>query len=160
VKRRRWSLVLLGGALLLLAGHLFRDRPEPSPPTASAPRIEAEVRRAEELERRRHSLLWRLGEQRRIIGELAAGRCTLREAAGRFREMARQEPLLLQTVTATYQGDSEEEVICRWVIGYVRVQLEDHPQEAAEVAARLEAELRTLLAEKTLDFPQEPPRSN
>jgi hypothetical protein len=110
---------------------------------------EDDIRRMEELEIRQRLVLWRTAEQQRITRELAAGRCTLLEAASQFRALYRGDPVLTRALRDAYPEGSDEERVCRWVITYTRGAFEEQP-EAAKLGARLEAELQQHLERGTL----------
>jgi hypothetical protein len=136
-------LVSLGvGVLLVGAVSVYRGRSAATPRDEPAPEWETdEARRADELAVRQHLVLWRTAEQQRVSRELAAGRCTLLEAASQYRALYRGDPILVQALRHGYPGTTDEERVCRWVITYTRVALEDQPG-AAGLGARLEAELQ------------------
>jgi hypothetical protein len=84
----------------------------------------------------------RMAEKDRVVGDVAAGRLTLSEAAARFRELNRAEPAAVRDARrATYPAGSEDERCCREVIGWMRGWLRDHPEADGGVSGRLEAEL-------------------
>jgi hypothetical protein len=84
----------------------------------------------------------------RLTGEVIAGRLSLPEAAARFRALEAGRPnRYCRTRTDLFPGGSEGERYCRAVITRVvnRLHAED-PAREQEVSARVEAELRDLLA--------------
>ena len=87
---------------------------------------------------------FRRSERRQALArELLAGRLTLREAAARSRALAEADPDFRWYVfRQTYAGASDAERHCRHMIAAVAEALRDRPAEAAEVVARLEAELQ------------------
>jgi hypothetical protein len=139
----------LGAAVLLAAALcVYRDQQrEPQAPLAGE-----QAGRADTLEQRRQAVLRRHREQEHIVRELAAGRRTLLEAAADFRALSLGEMPLGRPLHDTYPADTEEERLCRWVIAYLRTSLEDEPG-AAELATRLEAELRQHVRQGTLRLP-------
>jgi hypothetical protein len=145
------------GVLALLVGAVcvYRGRSEAIPRAglATEPEID-EQRRAEELEAKRRQVLWRGGEQKRIVEELAVGRCTLLEAASRLQVLYREHSTGLRYLHYGFQANSQEERICRWVIQYSRTQFEDQPEKEAEIKSRLETELQGHLDRGTLRLTQ------
>jgi hypothetical protein len=144
-------LVPLGVCVLLVgAAAAYRGRSAATPRGEPAVGFETdEARRADELAVRQRLVLWRTAEQQRLSRELAAGHCTLLQAASRFRALYQGDPILVPAVRNAYPGGTEDERVCRWVITYTRTAFEDQP-EAAELGARLEAELQGHLERGTL----------
>jgi len=145
--RPRLCVVVLTVAAVVVCGvHLVK--------VARAPRIGPEEtgavqwlleenRRSEDLDSRlavAHRL--RLAK-RELAAEVMAGRLTLREAAGRCHSLDLQTPNFnWEAFLRNNPGQSEGECYCWQVIRYVEELLGDRPSEAAEVCARLEAELQ------------------
>jgi hypothetical protein len=83
----------------------------------------------------------------RVAEAVAAGRLGLLEAARALRDLASMPPdVFREGVERAERGDSEGERFCRHAIRCVASTLEDRPEEAARVTARLEAELQAHLA--------------
>src|SRR5262249_33796987 len=100
-------------------------------------------RRADELEDQLADAVRRSEATEAAVKEVIAGRLTLREAAARFRALAKENPdFQWETFRRTYPGASDEERHCRQVIDAAQKALGYEPDEAAEVVTRLEAELR------------------
>jgi len=84
----------------------------------------------------------RIQEKERLAGELIDGRLTLFEAAARFRRL-NAEPPAPPPLALSYPGDSEEERLCRQVIGWASRRLEkSDPGRANDFAGACEEELR------------------
>ncbi len=105
--------------------------------------------RREQLRQLREASFRRIEAKWQIAQEVIAGRQSLAEAMERFRDLDRQWPDL-RSVTKRPEDlwMTEDEWDGRAVIGQVRQVLADRPDEAAEVAGRLEKELQILLAER------------
>jgi hypothetical protein len=95
-----------------------------------------------ELERRQLVLLRRIEAKERVLHQLLAGRLTLVEAAVRFRAIERELPVTWYP-PRDVGGAGEDERLCREVMHRVESWFIAHkPAEAAQVTARLEAELQ------------------
>lgn len=68
--------------------------------------------------------------KQQAVAALIDGRLSLLEAAGRFRDA---------------QASADGEALCRAVIGWVHLALNDRPERAEAVSQRLEGELQTYL---------------
>src|SRR5205085_11575748 len=85
------------------------------------------------------------------------GRMGLLDAAARFRALNAFRPGLIAYLRTVYPSASDEECICRNVIGYVEHHLPDvAPQHP--VSRRLRAELEQSLAQGAIKLPD--PRSS
>ena len=80
-------------------------------------------------------------EKNEIIGELIAGRVSLRDAAGRFQAAHMAAGDCLERTTGVPSRSLGSENTCRSLIGWVRLSLKDRPEQADRVTARLEEEL-------------------
>jgi hypothetical protein len=94
----------------------------------------------------------------RLAADVAAGRLTLLEAAAGFRELNSRWPpfdwrLWRQFIHGRFSGVSDEEGLCRQVIGCAKSTLWQQPEKAEQVARRLEAELDQHLRHGTLRLP-------
>jgi hypothetical protein len=96
---------------------------------------------AEQLERRQQALLRLVAARRQVAADVIAGRLTLLEAAARFRDLNAETPAF-EDCNRIYPGNSPEERFCRLVIDQVESEMEEEPEQAAELRRRLEAELR------------------
>jgi hypothetical protein len=110
---------------------------------------------AEELTRREHlkelheATFRRIQAKWQIAEEVIAGRRSLAEAIEQFRDLDRQWPEIRSGAEIPeLQWMSEDEWDGRTVIDQVRQVLADRPDEAAEVAGRLEKELQQLLTDR------------
>jgi hypothetical protein len=83
-------------------------------------------------------------ERQFIARELIAGRLTLHEAIDRFRILSQNNPDYSWTLfQAAHPGATDDERLGHQVISYVKSELSDHPELAAEIVARLEGQLYT-----------------
>jgi hypothetical protein len=85
----------------------------------------------------------RLRAKMEIVQQLIDGRITLPEAAGAVRDLLGETSPTLQVIRRWEKGGSDEECLCRHLIRMARETLEEEPQQATQVARRLEAELRS-----------------
>ncbi len=106
--------------------------------------IEGEARRGQRLEADRVVLLNSVETKRQIADNLTAGRLTLWEAAARFKALYATRPEHLGPYLDQYPGGSDDERLCRQVIGFAEARLEESAARKAFVA-RLEAELQQRL---------------
>jgi hypothetical protein len=90
-------------------------------------------------------LIARQTAKRKVAAELAAGRLTLVEAAARIRHLKDGPDNFWTFIRANERGNSDEERLCRHVIGWTEATLFNRPAEAARITARLEAELKNHL---------------
>ena len=142
-------VVLLGGTVWV-----YRDGLSPSRPYSPADQLTVdEKERGAKLEERRQYLLNRHRGQAQVIQDVAAGRCTLLAAAGRFRTLYRGDKLIERALHDVYPAATEEERLCRWVIGYTQTDREDEPG-TPELIARLEKEMREHVERGTLHIPE------
>ena len=85
----------------------------------------------------------RIQEKDRIAGKLIDGRLTLFEAAARFGRLNAEPPAPPLALSLFYPSDSEEERLCRQVIGWASRKLEkSEPGRATDFAGACEEELR------------------
>src|SRR5262249_23106359 len=142
-----------GAAILLLIAVAYLSSNGPDPGAADEggepsfwDEAQQEQIRREELDARLADAVRRAEVTVATVEGVIAGRLTLREAAARYRALARGNPdFPWETFHRTYAGASEEERFCRQVIDAVQKELRDQPDEAARVVARLVAELEELL---------------
>ncbi len=81
-----------------------------------------------------------------VVVALADGRMTLPQAAGCFREWMKDVQAFWNTLERTFASGSTDEKLCRYVIDWTRLHLEDDgPVQANAVAHRLQEELDELL---------------
>jgi hypothetical protein len=103
------------------------------------------ARRDVEVDRRMLVLLSRGPAKDWAVRELLAGRLTLRQAAARFRAIEWEQPVTWGSPPRTEDGQGDDERLCRDIMaraqGWV---VENLPEAATLVAARLEAELAQL----------------
>jgi hypothetical protein len=133
----RWPMIILtfalaGSAVCLVVWRVVESaesRPCPCEEVAEDQNTEATI--------------LRIFAKRQLARETAAGRRSLVEAAALFRELNRLPPALQPAEGPFLTGRTEEERLCRQVIGYVANLEHDRSEAAADAAvARLEAELQ------------------
>jgi hypothetical protein len=128
--RRRWPALLF--AAVAASSACWRWTPDWTP-------LQGPVPEDQELSQTRY-LLWSAQVRRRIARGLMHGDLSLREAAACFRQVNALRPAGLPSGSSYHQGNSEEERLCRQVIQYVHVLLEEERQEDG-LLRHLEAEL-------------------
>lgn len=146
--------LLLGTGLLVGAGALLAH------PTLArsvgadvwnVPALNEQVRAAgaeeERLTEDDNDVLRRIAVKEGIVSALIAGRLTLTEATERFAELNAARPAYLPTLRTAYPGDTDQEKFARNVISFALPRVPPH--ERAALSARLEAELRQMLATGT-----------
>ena len=137
------SVLLAGAAGLFYFGADVAPRAGPggnAPPTTQDLRDESSPTE-EELERRRQIFLDREAAKHQAAMDLLAGRLTLLQAAAGFRDLEEALPVTWAPRGAA-PGPAEAERLCRVVMERANRWMERTlPGRAADVAARLEAEL-------------------
>jgi hypothetical protein len=107
-----------------------------------------ELVRTERLKQLRDASYRRVEAKWQVAKEVIAGQRSLAEAIEQFRDLDRQWPDIRTGIKKPEdQGMTEDECDGRVVIEQVRQVLAGRPDEAAEVAGRLEKELRQLLTD-------------
>jgi hypothetical protein len=77
-----------------------------------------------------------------IAHELIAGRLTLQEAIARFRLVSQNNPdYSWQLFQVAHSGATEDERLGHQVIAYVKSELSDYPESAAEIVNWLDGQL-------------------
>ncbi len=106
-----------------------------------------DLRRQEKLNHFQGVLAARVGERRRLIERLAAGRITLFEAAAEFKRLnALPQPSAFD-ILELFPGASPNECVCRQVITWLTSNLRDLPPSQRQlVLDRVEADLRDHIA--------------
>ncbi len=108
--------------------------------------IARDTQRRAELEEENQGVLRRVDEKQAVSREVLAGRLTLVEAAARFRTVNTAYPESMSYLRNLCSGGSDEERLCRQVIGWVEGEGSGGDRaETHRVVARLEAELQELL---------------
>ena len=122
------------------------------------PSLTEERGREEKLREMHEATRRRLEAKRQVAQEVIAQRRSLAEAIEQFRTLDRQWPECPPEPTLQALGISEDELDGLCVLDYVKQALADRPNEAAEVASRLQKELEELLAarKKRRPAPAEP----
>ena len=90
-----------------------------------------------------HAILSGLQQKRRIINELIGGHLPLLEAAVQF-QAVRATTVCLERVTGVPTA-TDNESLCRTVIGWVHLVLSDRPEQAERISQQLESELQGYL---------------
>jgi hypothetical protein len=105
--------------------------------------LERERLRSAELDVDLKHALERLEAEKRLVAEVIDGRRTLWEAAARLRDLPHAAPSFWEMFRLDVEGTSDDEKMCRHVIGWVRASAPPGPDQAraAAVADRLQAEL-------------------
>ena len=107
----------------------------------AAATLEQEARKRVELDAESLRVHARIAQKREIARRLIDNTLSLSEAALLFRGLI-DECRYAALVHAANEGDSEDERICRDVIGWVEGELANYPACAGVVVAELEAEIR------------------
>jgi len=147
---RSTRIIALTGLLItLIAGASFA---RPSWPTDlgvdfwSVPSLEARLEREnrwrDELESLDDVVMQRIVVKDKIIAEVLAHRMSLLAAAAEFRALNAEQHRYTEVLRETYPSRSDEECLCRNVIGYVALTTQARPERVKAEVARLEAELR------------------
>jgi hypothetical protein len=92
--------------------------------------------------------------KQRTADEFAAGRLTLAEAAARFGELHRANPMFRADLwRLRWPGETDEERVCREVTFWATAAARDRGEDAAALGDRLAADLRRHRAEARRDTP-------
>jgi hypothetical protein len=147
------GVLLVASAAACLAVVVWR-----SPDTGSLPGLgggtDPEVRRSEELDDLLRRALRCTDERQRLTAAVVEGRLPLLEAAGRFRDLNRDNPgFNWERFRHTYPGVSDDERFCRQVLAHVDLAVRVRPGADPALPGRLEAELRDLLSRGDLHLP-------
>jgi hypothetical protein len=95
-----------------------------------------------------------LRERTEVLNDLVEGRCSLLEAAARFRVLNTNTPhFAWESFHFYYPAASDQEAHCRHVIRVVTVYLEDRPDQGRAVIQRLETELQERLKRGPIELP-------
>jgi hypothetical protein len=113
--------------------------------------LEEAERRSAELTEQAQGGVARLWAKERVAEEVIAGRLTLRQAAARYRHLARAHPgFFWKQYREAYPGPTDWERHCQEVLALVRHRLRDRPDQARAVLDRLGAEWPAALDERDL----------
>jgi hypothetical protein len=128
-------------------------------PLAALQLLAAERDRADRLEERGDALLRCQRGKEKAARELIAGRRTLLETAGVFRDLQQAVPSYAWApFRRAYPGDSDDERFCRCVIRLVATILAEGAVSDAAVVKRLEDELESHRRRGTLRLPGRCPK--
>lgn len=105
--------------------------------------LDCELRLHRELEAKDVEVLRRIDIKEEIVRDLVANRLTLTEAAAHFKLLNAHQNAYLTVIRTVYVGASDDERICRNVIGFVEVYLQAMGQRGGPVLERLNAELKS-----------------
>jgi hypothetical protein len=95
-----------------------------------------------------------LQERTEVLNDVVEGRCSLLEAAARFRVLNTNAPhFAWERFYVYYLATSDQEAHCRHVIGTVTTYLEDRPDQGMAVIQRLEAEFQECLRRGPIILP-------
>src|SRR5262245_24742475 len=108
----------------------------------AAPHTLTRYRGAEVRRRIPSDVLENLQRKKQIISELIAGRLELIEAAARFQPIHRASADCLADVTGIATKLADNECLCRTMIGWVHLALNQRPEQAERVSEQLERELQ------------------
>jgi hypothetical protein len=116
--------------------------------------FESELRRMEQLEKRRTIVHWGLTTRCTIADRVSAGRLTLFEAAAAFRAIDKVKERAGRVWPGEFPGETEEERLCHRVIHFVFARLCGSAKQD-EVVDRLEGELKEHLRQHgTVQLPE------
>jgi hypothetical protein len=138
-------LVVLFGVFGRQTGSRRADRNRGLP--ESLLQLRRETRRTEELNAAIDLYHRSLPVRRHVAEAVAAGHLGLLDGARTLRDLTPMAPdVFREAVARAERGDSEGERFCRHAIRFVASTLEEQPERASRVVARLEAELQAHLA--------------
>jgi hypothetical protein len=107
--------------------------------------LENSNREMAELEQRQKGIFHRMDAKQEVLRALRADELSLVEAAARFGEVNRREPETMGYVRGMYPGHSDEERLCRQVLGWAQFNLGDESVKSRATVLRLEAEMEAYL---------------
>jgi hypothetical protein len=148
-------LVVAAAAVAVFCWHRSPDWGAWEGPGPASPAIKEYPWNEEEAARMRY-LNWSSPVRERVGRALIRGELTLWEAAASFRQVEALRPPGLRAHSELHRGGSEEERLCRHVIRYVRVLLEDD-REDDDLVLELEAELEERVSRGDLRLLAAPP---
>jgi hypothetical protein len=106
--------------------------------------LESATRQGADADAQRARALARTEGKQRICRELVAGRLTLAAAARQAAALPPPTPEVAEALREADAGATAEERMCRHLVEWACAMLADHPEQAAAVRQRLEAELNRL----------------
>jgi hypothetical protein len=118
-------------------------------------RLNHDLQLAAELEKEDDVVMRRIAAKEGIIDDLIGGRISLMEAAAQFRALNAGRRDYLEVIRSTYPGRTDDERICRNVIGFVESYVKSD-EDGCHLVYRLNAELRQLVDGGRLKLPGPP----
>ncbi len=110
------------------------------------PEFHAEQRRRADLDALDATALQRVALKDAVIRDLLNGRMTLVEAAGQFRRINDNYANADAILRLMFPGTTTEEALCRNVLTFVEMSLQNEPDQGAPVLHELRGELALLSA--------------
>jgi hypothetical protein len=130
-----------------------RTEPKASPSLQEKISLAPEIALDRQLDEKREILQARIWTRKRIALDLIEGKTTLRQAAGNFRDLAKEAPARnLVELRLYFPNVSDEELFCRQVLLFVEMEARDRPEQK-ETVTRLKKELQEALGNGTLSLP-------
>jgi hypothetical protein len=115
--------------------------------------LQRDQEQAENLDKQRATVLYRIYQRHRVLGAVFEQRMTLLEAAGWFRDLCRDIPASQAAIfRRNFAGTTDDERYCRQVIQFLRAIVKSKPS-LADWPDRLEKELRLQLDHGVLRLP-------
>jgi hypothetical protein len=155
MKLRVANFVLLAALSLAASLTVILGR-SPSESGQILPALPSESGQPSPSERDRQALvgtvLLRTTAKHRIARDVIAGRLSLAEAAALVGELNRVPPKAA-TLRFRFPACSDEELLCRQVIEYVRAELDGEPDRQEATLAQLEADFKELQKNGALPLP-------
>jgi len=137
------ALLIAGAAGLIYFGAdiAFRRKIDRNAPSTVLSHLDEGSPTDEEMEHRLQIHKHRIAVKDRAVRDLLDGRLTLLQAAARFRDLETEQPLTWWPRNAA-TGPADGERLCRMVMDRANGWMQaNRPAQAADFAARLEAEL-------------------
>jgi len=107
--------------------------------------IQRGQRTNDELERMGTHISNRMQVKNQLIGDYLDGRMSFRDLVFQFWSLNQQHPNVMNVIRVSCEGNNDLEKICRNVIAYVRVRLNDNPSTRDDWMRRMRNEMQELL---------------